>query len=326
MTKINTRGLYRTGGPVVGVPNAPDRPEERINKYTGVPYDLEAGPTAQPEKDRKGFSEEGKLLATLQRRQKKFTGGKETDNSLRYKKIFNELPESLKQDKHIINVDGSDYVVDKKVTAEDFKKRLSDFGTPQAYISGLEAKMKRLLEKEEGPLEKVGRDATNFLSFLTNALNPRTTINDIRYINAPYFSEREKEMLKDYKKSKEKIMYKYFSEDELKCRHTGQCDMDWAFMQTIERIRERCGFPFKVSSAYRSIEHPIEAAKDNPGAHTTGKAMDILVSGEQAMTLIKIAIEEGINRIGVAQKGDRASRFIHLDMDNSRATPRVWSY
>ena len=73
----DTRGLYRTGGPVVGVPNAPDRPEERINKYTGVPYDLEAGPTAQPEKDRKGFSEEGKLLATLQRRQKKFAGGAE---------------------------------------------------------------------------------------------------------------------------------------------------------------------------------------------------------------------------------------------------------
>ncbi len=74
--KEEQRGLYRTGGPVVGVPNAPDRPEERINKYTGVPYDLEAGPTAQPEKDRKGFSEEGKLLATLQRRQKKFAGSK----------------------------------------------------------------------------------------------------------------------------------------------------------------------------------------------------------------------------------------------------------
>ena len=131
-----------------------------------------------------------------------FFEGKEVDNSLRYKKIFNELPESLKQDKHIINVDGSDYVVDKRVTAESFKKRLSDFGTPQAYLRGLESKMKRLLEKEEGPLEKVERDVTNFLSFLTNALNPRTTINDIRYINAPYLSEREKEMLKDYKKSK----------------------------------------------------------------------------------------------------------------------------
>ena len=54
--------------------------------------------------------------------------------------------------------------------------------------------------------------------------------------------------------------------------------------------------------------------------------MDILVSGEQAMTLIKIAIEEGINRIKLHKKDVRASRFIHLDMDNSRATPRVWSY
>ena len=121
-------------------------------------------------------------------------------------------------------------------------------------------------------------------------------------------------------------MYKYFSEEELKCKYTGQCDMDWTFMQTIERIRERCNFPFNVSSAYRSIEHPVEAKKNNPGAHTTGKAMDILVSGEQAMTLIKIAIEEGINRIGVAQKGDHASRFIHLDMDISSPSPRIWSY
>ena len=64
----DTRGLYRTGGPVVGVPNAPDKPEERVNKLTGVPYDLEAGPTAQPEKNRSGLSEEGKLLATLRRR------------------------------------------------------------------------------------------------------------------------------------------------------------------------------------------------------------------------------------------------------------------
>ena len=67
----NSRRTYRTGGPAVNVPNAPDRPEERVNKNTGVPYDLEAGPTAQPEKNRSGLSEEGKLLATLQRRQKK---------------------------------------------------------------------------------------------------------------------------------------------------------------------------------------------------------------------------------------------------------------
>ncbi len=76
----NRRVRYRTGGPSVNVPNAPARPEERVNKNTGMPYDLEAGPTAQPEKDRKGFSEEGKLLATLERRQKKFIGGVENLN------------------------------------------------------------------------------------------------------------------------------------------------------------------------------------------------------------------------------------------------------
>ena len=102
--------------------------------------------------------------------------------------------------------------------------------------------------------------------------------------------------------------------------------MDEKLLSMLDKMRGIYGYPIKITSDYRSPEHPIEAAKDNPGAHTTGKAMDILVSGEQAMTLIKIAIEEGINRIGVAQKGDRASRFIHLDMDNSRATPRVWSY
>ena len=74
-TTTKRRGSFRTGGPAVNVPNAPDRPEERVNKNTGVPYDLEAGPTAQPEKNRSGLSEEGKLLATLERRQKKFPGG-----------------------------------------------------------------------------------------------------------------------------------------------------------------------------------------------------------------------------------------------------------
>ena len=35
---------------------------------TGMPYDIEAGPNAQPEKTRVGLSEEGKFLGALQRR------------------------------------------------------------------------------------------------------------------------------------------------------------------------------------------------------------------------------------------------------------------
>ena len=62
------RSAYRTGSLVTNVPNAPQEPEKRINKMTGMPYDIEAGPNAQPEKTRVGLSEEGKFLGALQRR------------------------------------------------------------------------------------------------------------------------------------------------------------------------------------------------------------------------------------------------------------------
>ena len=120
--------------------------------------------------------------------------------------------------------------------------------------------------------------------------------------------------------------YKYFTEDELKCRHTGECNMDDDFMKVLEAIREECAFGFVVTSAYRSPEHPIEAKKSRPGAHASGKAVDILVNREQAFKVIEVALKHGVKRIGVAQKGDVGSRFIHLDMDETRASPRVWSY
>jgi len=120
--------------------------------------------------------------------------------------------------------------------------------------------------------------------------------------------------------------YKYFTTDELKCKHTGDCDMDDDFMESIETIREECSFPFHISSAYRSPYHPVEAVKTVPGAHTTGKAMDILVYGEKAYRLIKFALIEGIPRIGVSQKGKIKERFIHLDTDLTKPHPILWSY
>ncbi len=123
-----------------------------------------------------------------------------------------------------------------------------------------------------------------------------------------------------------KKMYKYFTEDELKCRHTGECKMDDEFMQVLDNIREKCGFPFVITSAYRSPEHPIEAKKSRPGAHSSGKAVDVLVHMEQAYKLVEVAIRFGIPRIGVSQKGHVGARFIHLDMDTTRAQPRIWSY
>ena len=188
------KAQFTEGGLVKGtedIPYTEENPADRINPLTGEPY----SETSQG------------VLATLKDRQEdrvpKNNGGLSANNKKeKYKKIFNELPDSLKENNHIINVDGFDYVVNKKITAEDFQKNISDFTSPEGYVGYLESKMKRLLEKEESPLEKVGRDATNFLSFLTNALNPRTTIQDIRYINAPDFSKQEGNLLKNLQRRK----------------------------------------------------------------------------------------------------------------------------
>jgi len=123
------------------------------------------------------------------------------------------------------------------------------------------------------------------------------------------------------------MSFKYFTDDELKCQHCGEHGIDGYFMAKIDNLREELGFPFPVTSGYRCPEHPIEARKKAPGAHTTGKAIDIGVSGNEAYMLIEAAIRDNFTGIGINQKGD--SRFIHLDIiPHSSSSPRpwIWSY
>jgi uncharacterized protein YcbK (DUF882 family) len=122
-------------------------------------------------------------------------------------------------------------------------------------------------------------------------------------------------------------MYKYFSTEELKCQHCGSDGMDEAFMIKVEALRHELGFPFVVTSAYRCKDHIIERKKKTPGAHASGHAIDIAVSGDKAHKLLDAALRVGMTGIGVNQKGN--NRFIHLDdleWDESRPRPWVWSY
>ena len=115
--------------------------------------------------------------------------------------------------------------------------------------------------------------------------------------------------------------------DEMRCTHCGAYEMDDTFMQRLDQLREDMGFAFPVTSGYRCSKHPIEARKTAPVAHTSGRAVDIGVKGEEAYRLIEGAIELKFKGIGIAQKGK--SRFIHLDdIPNSPDRPRpwIWSY
>lgn len=125
--------------------------------------------------------------------------------------------------------------------------------------------------------------------------------------------------------------WEYFTEDELKCRcGCGKAEMNPGFMGKLIALRECLGFPFTITSAYRCPEYNQKVSSTGPnGSHTTGRAIDIAVYGEQAYKLICHAPQFQFYGIGVSQTGSHRSRFIHLD-DLTRANgfprPWVWGY
>lgn len=119
----------------------------------------------------------------------------------------------------------------------------------------------------------------------------------------------------------------HFSEDELKCQFSGEKAMNWQFMQKLEALRLEWDKPMRLSSAYRSADHPRERCKPNgPGWHHGkskeggGQAVDVIIDRGEAVEFLKIALKY-FHGIGIQQKGE--GRFIHLD---DRDYPAIWSY
>ena len=127
--------------------------------------------------------------------------------------------------------------------------------------------------------------------------------------------------------NKGEVTLDYFTPEELQCSHCQKDGINLEFMEKVSALRKQLGFPFIVTSGYRCPEHPIEARKASVGAHTTGRAIDIGVSGMSAYLMLQEALKAGFRGIGVQQKGE--GRFIHLDdIEDSEERPRpwVWSY
>lgn len=122
----------------------------------------------------------------------------------------------------------------------------------------------------------------------------------------------------------------YFSYDELYCK-CGSCTLASAkkmcptFMEHLITLRQRCGFAFLISSAYRCEIHPAEIHKEKGGSHTTGKAIDIRCAHSEALKILEAAQKMGVfTGIGIQQKGNYTTRFVHLD--SARPSPKLWSY
>ena len=106
-----------------------------------------------------------------------------------------------------------------------------------------------------------------------------------------------------------------FSTDEMQCQcGCGANDMDDEFMRMLQALRKDMQGPLRVSSGFRCEDHNQSVSTTGRNCpHTLAKATDILISGERAMVLFEKARHIGFSGIGLSQKGNRASRFVHLD-------------
>ena len=119
-----------------------------------------------------------------------------------------------------------------------------------------------------------------------------------------------------------------FAHRELACSETGECEMDEAFMDRLQLLRNHYGHALRITSGYRSPAHSIEAAKKAPGPHAKGRAVDIACAGVDAYDILAEALVCGFTGIGVKQKGEH--RFLHLDDlaygEHTVPRPSIWSY
>ena len=104
--------------------------------------------------------------------------------------------------------------------------------------------------------------------------------------------------------------------------------MSKKFLTRLDKLRWMNNEPIALSSAYRCPDHNAKVSSTGrTGPHTTGKAVDIRCSGDIAYRVLTLAAELGFRGIGVSQKGNHGSRFIHIDdIEDETIRPWVWSY
>ena len=131
---------------------------------------------------------------------------------------------------------------------------------------------------------------------------------------------------------------KHFTDKELECRCCKVSTMQPQFMDSLEKIRVEMNRPLKLNSAKRCSTHNQAVSSTGPnGPHTDhgdgGQAVDIQISGADALRLVEVAKKYGMTGIGVKQNGPAGKRFIHLDnlgSDYTKLTggprPWLWSY
>ena len=98
----------------------------------------------------------------------------------------------------------------------------------------------------------------------------------------------------------------------MKCPCCGACEMDDGFMEALQEVRDKCGFGFRVNSAYRCGEYNAKVSKNTRGQHSTGEAVDISIKDRYKRRNVLRAVMLG----GYFKDIAIAKTFIHLGKGN----------
>ena len=114
-----------------------------------------------------------------------------------------------------------------------------------------------------------------------------------------------------------------FSRAEMSCRcGCGLDHMDEKFMRMLQQLRNELG-PLPITSGVCCEKHNDQSGGSPKSAHRQSKGADIRIFGPRALKLFEESRRIGFSGIGISQKGDKSSRFIHLDILPRTA---LWSY
>lgn len=127
-----------------------------------------------------------------------------------------------------------------------------------------------------------------------------------------------------YGKDRMDSPFKYFNWSEFDSpdeKGSGKLHMNEQFVRILDQVRECAGFPFFVTSGYRTEAHNKKVGGVVNSSHRKGLAVDIAaVTEAQKRTIAECAIKNGITRIGWG------NTFIHLDMDSDKTQHITWGY
>lgn len=142
---------------------------------------------------------------------------------------------------------------------------------------------------------------------------------------------------KTTKKEKVKLRHfklKEFASPDLK---GSEKNMNKTFLLFLDELRERCGFPFKITSGFRTEAYQedlrrrgYKTAKKGTSPHLEGIAADVAITDSYKRALFVAFALELVSeldlpfRLGIA--GKDKGNFIHIDISEKLSSPKIWIY